>query len=360
MLVVACRQTWETFVWRGLKWIADGQLLAVVEDRVGNRSRFMLRRWDSRDWDYSLYLTEWNGVWEEASLVGDPTTMTVDVNSSKLLLSGPARVWFSISESVDITTLGTHALPLDGVWKMSPTDSQFLIHSSLISDGPLAFIEASFSFTKSTTQVSVRGFAYEGFPALNWDEPFFLYGSNGETLFLKRNDSIFLEEYKIIRPTRRKNDPVRFFHEDLNEIPIEPEGILRFVKNYALTRGDVARSWISADWKMLVLMFWNVSKNLISSIGIFNLENPHDVAPLQGLGDLGEIVNIGIHPSNRYLGIVRKDSSLVEIFDLESQSILRQFDWQCGPLNCIEFSQDGTMIAAIAGGDKVIVWDVDF
>lgn len=68
--------------------------------------------------------------------------------------------------------------------------------------------------------------------------------------------------------------------------------------------------------------------------------------------------NIAFFPNSRLLAVA-DGSPTLRVYDTDTGTLAREYDWGIGGIHCVTFSNDGAMGAA--GGDKgrVVVWDVD-
>jgi WD40 repeat protein len=67
---------------------------------------------------------------------------------------------------------------------------------------------------------------------------------------------------------------------------------------------------------------------------------------------------VAYHPSGEYLLAANNDAS-VRVFDTDSWTVVKQYQWGIGQLSAVAVSPDGSLAAA--GGEKgqVVVWDLD-
>ncbi len=70
------------------------------------------------------------------------------------------------------------------------------------------------------------------------------------------------------------------------------------------------------------------------------------------------VTNIAFLPNSRLLAVA-DGSPTLRVYDTDTGTVAREYDWGIGGIHCVTFSNDGAMGAA--GGDKgrVVVWDVD-
>jgi len=70
------------------------------------------------------------------------------------------------------------------------------------------------------------------------------------------------------------------------------------------------------------------------------------------------VIDLAYHPDGNTIAVVRSDGAAV-LFDSESGTVRKRYDWKVGQLNSVAFSPDGLTCAA--GGEKgqIVVWDVD-
>ena len=72
----------------------------------------------------------------------------------------------------------------------------------------------------------------------------------------------------------------------------------------------------------------------------------------------GSALGVAFLPNSRLLAVA-DGSPTLRIYDTDTGTLAREYDWGIGGIHCVTFSHDGAMGAA--GGDKgrVVVWDVD-
>jgi hypothetical protein len=68
--------------------------------------------------------------------------------------------------------------------------------------------------------------------------------------------------------------------------------------------------------------------------------------------------DLAFPPDGRMLFTVTSDGT-VRVWDRSSARVVKEFDWNIGPLTAVACSPDGTLAAAGGKGGRVAVWDVD-
>ncbi len=170
-------------------------------------------------------------------------------------------------------------------------------------------------------------------------ESLFFYGPDNQSIYRQRFDQDMIQRMRIVPKPSNQTESIPEFYA-FTESQFEGE------------RGTISANWKSSDGTLLILKQKRIS--------LVSLGAVVQSVRLTGIGDPRVISCVSVHPSNRFLVLCRSNSNTVEVYDLHSQTIIRQFNWQRGPIRSVDCSPDGTMIAAIAGTNKIIVWDVDF
>jgi len=176
-------------------------------------------------------------------------------------------------------------------------------------------------------------------------EPFFFYAPDSKHIWKADADSSELSLYEVGRFDQ--DEMVLFDRLMIGHRLVEKHKLTRPLRKANLV-------WVSPDWKQVVfgsteLHFLDLEKGPSALI-----------EPVKGIDHASQISDLGFHPNGRHLGYIREPSPIIEIYDHFANEVCQTFNFQQGPLSRIDFSRDGTMIAAVAGGNKIIVWDVDF
>jgi len=322
-----------------LKWLPNGNLLIFgdfgSEVLTGSPYRWELRQWDSRNWaeveGFRYHVgNQANGLLE------------VDPSGSRVMISGLVDSWFSLDESGRPTRI---PFPSHFGGQLCPNQDKFLGVRHMRMGDPSCFVEVEYDPERIESRSRLIQFFVE-------DYQIFFYGPTGKTIFVKRSGVPYLDEFETRLPSPLVSTQQR---------PHYDAQLIR-VRRYGAPARRVDQFWIAADWGSVVFEFEEVYRGDSEKrrFGFFHFENSTEVSMLEGLTEMKEITSLAIHPSQRFLAITREKTSVVAIYDIETQTIIRNFDWGIEPINNIDFSRDGTMIAAIAGGNKIIVWDVDF
>jgi WD40 repeat protein len=70
-----------------------------------------------------------------------------------------------------------------------------------------------------------------------------------------------------------------------------------------------------------------------------------------------EVYGLGVHPGGEHALVAGKDGT-VKVCDLRRREVVRSYRLDVGPLMPVAVSPDGTL-AATAGGDTIVVWDLE-
>jgi WD40 repeat protein len=70
-----------------------------------------------------------------------------------------------------------------------------------------------------------------------------------------------------------------------------------------------------------------------------------------------EVNALAVHPAGQHALLTSNDGS-VKLCDLVGRAVVRSYHWEVGPLGPVALSPDGTL-AATAGGESVVVWDLE-
>lgn len=326
-----------------LKWLPNGNLLLFgdfgQEVSTGSSYRWELRQWDARSWSENEGFRYHIG---NGAFVNSHCRLNVDPTGSRLLIRGLADTWFALS-GTDIPN--RIFFPSEFGWQICPTAAKFLAIRHMRPSGPSCFIEVSYHSDLMNTRLRLIQFYVENYQA-------FFYGPSGKTIFVKRRGVPYLDEFEMRLPS-----PLVPAQQD----PKYDAQLIR-VRRFDAPPRQVVRLWNASDWGSVVIEFSDIALGDFqnSTLGFFHFDGSKEVVMLRGLGEHSQIDSIAIHPSHRFLAITQEQSSTVIVFDIGAQIVLRTFDWGNAPITRIDFSHDGTMIAAISGATKIIVWDVDF
>ncbi len=168
----------------------------------------------------------------------------------------------------------------------------------------------------------------------------FFYGPDNETLYRKQNDVPSIERLRIRE---------RLGEKKIRIVEYEAEA----VESYSAKLGEVVSMWQSFDGSVVGLAQKQFS--------VLYLDEPPRLKSLRIQGDkIGSHTPLALHPSNRFMLRAQSNPATVEVINLQTGAVVRSFDWGSKAIRCIDCSPDGTMIAAVTGDNKIIVWDVDF
>jgi WD40 repeat protein len=87
--------------------------------------------------------------------------------------------------------------------------------------------------------------------------------------------------------------------------------------------------------------------------------DPADARPVRIRNDNHKyFTGMAFHPSGKYLAATSNDHT-VKLYEIATGAAARTFAWRLKRMRSIDFSPDGTLVAAGSEYGKVVVWDVD-
>lgn len=219
---------------------------------------------------------------------------------------------------------------------VSPDGSRVLRQSSWGMSGQIELLETHF---KSIKIDQTRRFTTRKIRLSPNDKSVFFYGPDNESIFRKRGKMASIHKLKIVPKEAASTD-------------LLPDWFGFGASQFDAYRGDTSKIWKSVDGSLLIIKHKRLS--------IVHLDPEPSAVPLRGLGEPRSIEGVAVDSRNRFLVVAFRKSNVIQVFDLVSNSVIRQFQWGPEAVRSVDCSHDGTMIAAVAGQNKIIVWDVDF